>query len=274
MNDEPADIDAPSVASMAAETHDSEAGRRRRPSAEALASTSEGNKPTEESAQQPTNSVGLFDGTDDAAELAAPSVASTATGSHDAEAERAGKRSVLSSFLSLLTNTAPAVEDGDNDGATEVARASHPKSPDAAVVNLSRASLDDDDLAYVLEWLRLLPLHKTRRVDFRFNAITIAGVEPLANWLEQLADNIYSRAPLYARAPIEIDFRNNKIERAAAVERLVAVGARRDRGVSVTVEAGNSAIVVAYPDIDAPTAVAVALESPDDKTFLAIRLRF
>ena len=227
-------------------------------------------KPTEEAGRRSPDSIDLLGRHDEATEPAgaAPSSSADRAGAApSSSADRAGRRHLLSSFLSLLTNTAPAVE--HDDDAAEALAVSSPL-PDAAVVNLSRASLDDDDLTYVLEWLRLLPLHKTRRIDFRFNAITTAGLEPLAVWLEHLALIDYSRAPLYARAPLEIDVRHNNVDRSAAAERFLAVGARQDLNVNVTVEAGDGAVVVAYPDTDAADA---ALHSPNKKSFLVIRLR-
>ena len=227
-------------------------------------------KPTEEAGRRSPDSIDLLGRHDEATEPAgaAPSSSADRAGAApSSSADRAGRRHLLSSFLSLLTNTAPAVE--HDDDAAEALAVSSPL-PDAAVVNLSRASLDDDDLTYVLEWLRLLPLHKTRRIDFRFNAITTAGLKPLAVWLEHLALIDYSRAPLYARAPLEIDVRHNNVDRSAAAERFLAVGARQDLNVNVTVEAGDGAVVVAYPDTDAADA---ALHSPNKKSFLVIRLR-
>lgn len=187
------------------------------------------------------------------------------------------KRQLLSNFLCHLTNFPPASDVDDVDVLPSIEQS----TDFANVVNLSRVSLNDDDVQFVVEWIRLLPLNKTKRIDLRYNDLSSAGLLPLIAWLKELAGNEFTRAALYSPSPLEIDVRHNQMDLEMAGQRLLEIQTTpEDDALPILVnQDAEHAFLIQYPDV-ATVAMTSVPESDDSylsptrlRTFLTIKIR-
>lgn len=100
-----------------------------------------------------------------------------------------GKRALLLAHLNFLLNTQTR-----QPGSLEV-------------VSLPHCALTDEDFRLVVQYLRLMSLHRVRRVDLSNNLLTGKSVDALAAWVVAIpAHDLVGRA-----APLDVDVRGNHL---------------------------------------------------------------
>lgn len=112
--------------------------------------------------------------------------------------QHAGKRNVLSSYLQALLQTQ---------------RSRYPSEQ----VNLAHFAITDEDFKMVVQYFRMMPLRKLRRIDLSNNLLTSKSIDAIAAWIISIApQDLVGRT---ATTQLDIDLRSNQLSRRS-IEKL------------------------------------------------------